>query len=176
MESDPRYPIGKYIAPARMTGDIRRAWIDRIATLPGRLREVVHPLNDKQLDTPYREEGWTVRQVVHHLADSHLNSYVRFKWTLTEESPTIKSYDQRRWAELPDTRECPVATSLSLLEALHARWTVLLEQMTEDDYSRTFKHPESGELHTLSRSLGTYAWHGDHHLAQIEALKARRGW
>ena len=171
---DPRYPIGKFSAPPEITRDQVDAWIDDIARLPADLRRTVAPLTDVQLDTPYRADGWTVRQVVHHLPDSHMNSLIRFKWALTEDRPAIKAYDEKGWALLPDARE-PVGASLDLLEALHRRWTVLLRSLTWTQLQREFVHPESGAV-VLAESVGDYAWHGRHHLAHIERLLAREGW
>jgi len=136
---------------------------------------VVKNLNDKQLDTPYREGGWTVRQVVHHIGDSHLNSYVRLKLALTEEQPTIKPYEQQLWAELADYKLFPVQDSLKFIELLHRRWVILLKSMDNDQLERTFLHPESGVI-VLKKNIGVYAWHGRHHLAQIKALIERKGW
>ena len=132
-------------------------------------------MNDSQLDTPYRPEGWTVRQLVHHLADSHMNSYVRFRWALTEPDPTIKAYDEKGWALLPDARSAPVDVSLRLLAALDERWTDLLRALTSDDWNRTFQHPQSGKQ-SLGRAAGVYAWHGRHHVAHITGLRRRMSW
>ncbi len=151
-----RYPIGPFVLPADLTKADRDAHIAALEAAPGRLRAAVSGLSDAQLGTPYRDGGWTVRQVVHHVPDSHLNSYVRFKWALTEDEPTIKTYLEERWAELPDTRETPVAVSLDLLTALHQRWAVLLPALTEADFARTFVHPENG-AQTLAESLAYYA-------------------
>ena len=171
---DARYPIGLFHLQHAPTEADRAAWIAVLEAAPTRLRAAVSGLNDTQLDTPYRKGGWTVRQVVHHLPDSHLNGYVRFKWALTETAPVIKTYFEDRWAELPDSR-APLEVSLSLLEALHERWTTLLRAMTADDFARTFVHPENG-VQTLSDSLALYAWHSEHHLAQIRGLREHRGW
>ena len=171
---DLRYPIGRYAPPASITEQQVDAWIDEIAALPADLRAAVAPLTDEQLDTPYRPGGWTVRQVVHHLFDSHANSFVRFKWTLTEDRPRIKAYDEKAWAELPDSRG-PVGPSLDALEALHARWTNLLRHMTWPEFQREFVHPKAGAV-TLAWNIGLYAWHGPHHLAHITALMEREGW
>src|SRR5215510_14686046 len=167
---DLSYPIGKY----RAAGDVRQ-WIDEIAAAPARLRAAVQGLSPEQLDTPYRPGGWTVRQVAHHVPDSHLNSYVRFRLALTEAEPTIKPYDQEQWAGLIDARTAPVEVSLSLLEALHERWMILLRSLTPADWRRTFRHPELG-LITLEWNAGLYAWHGRHHVAHITALRDRMGW
>jgi hypothetical protein len=172
---DLRYPIGKYQAPSNIDAAQRTQWIDIISTLPGELSATVEGLNDQQLDTPYREGGWTVRQLVHHIADSHLNSQIRFRWALTEDTPLIKAYDEKRWAELLDAKRLPVDSSLDLLSGLHRRWTELLRQMTEADFKRRLIHPESGEL-ALDWLLGLYAWHGRHHVAHISSLRERMGW
>lgn len=172
--SDPRYPIGPFSLERPPTEADRAAWIGVLEAAPTRLRHAVSGLDDAQLGTPYREGGWTVRQVVHHLPDSHLNSYVRFKWALTEAAPVIKAYFEDRWAELPDSG-APLEVSLSLFSALHERWTLLLRTMTGEDFARTFVHPESG-VQTLSESLALYAWHCEHHLAHITGLRERRGW
>lgn len=172
---DLRYPIGPFVAPESTTPADVAWWIDQIEHLPKDLRDVVAPLTPEQLGTPYRPGGWQVRQVVHHVADSHLNSYVRFKWALTEDRPTIKPYYEERWAELPDSAATPVTVSLSLLDALHARWVTLLRGLGEDDLRREFVHPASGPV-TLSTNIGIYAWHGRHHLAHITRLIEREGW
>jgi uncharacterized damage-inducible protein DinB len=153
----------------------RAARIAEIDETPAKLRAAVAGLSASQLDTPYRPEGWSVRQVVHHLPDSHANAYVRFKLALTEDSPTIKPYLEARWAELPDTRETPVEVSLALLEALHRRWVILLRAMTAEDFARPLQHPEKGRL-TLDQMLALYAWHGRHHVAHVTALRERMGW
>lgn len=172
---DPRYPIGRFVPPEEVTEAHIQEWINQIAEMPASLREAVAGLSAAQLDTPYREGGWTVRQVVHHVPDSHLNSYVRFKLALTEEAPTIKPYDEQAWARLGDSRDTPVEVSLRLLEALHQRWVVLLRGLKEEDWQRSFVHPESGPT-TLARTLGLYAWHGSHHVAHITELRKRMGW
>jgi len=171
---DLRYPIGEFTSPDPMTRDQVAAWIDDIAALPADLRRTVSPLTDGQLDTPYRPGGWTVRQVVHHLPDSHMNSLVRFKWALTEDRPVIKAYDEKGWAGLPDARS-PIGPSLDLLDALHRRWTDLLGNLSWAQLEREFVHPESGSV-ALAVSVGAYAWHGRHHLAHVERLIEREGW
>jgi len=163
---DLRYPIGRFEFDGEVSERQRREWIAAIAETPARLREAVKGLSEQQLDTPYRPGGWTLRQVVHHLPDSHLNSYVRYRLALTEDEPTIKPYAEARWAELADARTGPVEPSLALLEALHDRWVRLLNSLSPADWSRTFRHPERG-ISTLDRTLGLYAWHGRHHVAQI---------
>lgn len=171
---DLQYPIGQF-SPAEPATQVQvNAWIDDIAELPACLRRSVAALTDEQLDTPYRPDGWTVRQVVHHIADSHMNSVARFKWALTEDRPMIKAYDERRWAELPDCRE-PVAPSLDLLAALHSRWASLLRGLDWPQLQREFVHPDSGAA-TLAVTIGSYAWHGRHHLAHVDRLIERQGW
>ena len=172
MTSDLRYPIGRF---SYTPGQDRGPQIDAIARLPQQLRDAIAGLDDRQLDTPYRDGGWTVRQVVHHVPDSHLNAYTRFKLALTEATPTIKPYDEAKWAALPDGRTGPIAPSLSLLEGLHARWVSLLQSMTAADFERTLNHPENG-MQTLDRMVGLYAWHSRHHLAHITELRTRQGW
>ncbi len=176
MTHDPRYPIGPFTPPATVTPEDSERWIGEIERLPAAFRAAVEPLTDAQLDTPYRPGGWTVRQLVHHVPDSHLNSYIRFKWTLTEDRPTIKAYDEKLWAALPDSRDTPVAVSLALLESLHTRWVVLLRSLTPADREREFIHPETGRALSLNTTLALYAWHGRHHLAHITALVEREGW
>jgi hypothetical protein len=171
-----KYPIGKFSAPKEFSKGLYAQWIETIAGLPGKLKSGVNALNDAQLDTPYREGGWTVRQVVHHLADSHMNSYIRFKLAMTEDLPTIKPYFEERWAELDEAKNAPVELSLSLLEALHARWVVFLRTLSEDDLKRKFHHPESKKDFELRSILALYAWHCNHHLAHITSLKERKGW
>jgi len=173
--TDLRYPIGRFAYAGESTEEQRRAFIDRIEATPVRLRAAVEGLTPEQLDTPYRAGGWTVRQVVHHVPDSHINSYCRFRLALTEETPSAKGYDEAAWAELFDSRTAPVEVSLALLESLHRRWVLLLRAMTPADFACTFLHSELGPV-TLDRNLALYAWHGDHHVAHITALRARMGW
>lgn len=172
---DLRYPIGRYAPPPEITPDVRAGWIEALALAPAALRAAVADLAEHQLDTPYRPDGWSVRQVVHHVPDSHLNAYTRYKLALTEDAPTIKPYDEARWAELPDS-EGPIGPSLDLLDALHRRWVSLLGAMTEADWARTFVHPEHGRPLRLDWTLGLYAWHGRHHTAHVTALRRREGW
>jgi uncharacterized damage-inducible protein DinB len=174
--SDPRYPIGPFVVPPSLSPAERAAAIEQIAWAPAALRRAVQGLDEARLATPYRDGGWTVRQVVHHVPDSHVNAYVRFKLALTEERPTIKPYDQARWAELADVTAVPVDVSLSLLTALHARWVALLRAMSDADFARSFVHPEMGRTLTLDQTLANYAWHGRHHTAHITTLRERRGW
>ena len=169
-----RYPIGKFKPALTTTSESRSEHIAVLRELPDRLSQAVDALDEGQLDTPYREGGWTVRQVVHHVADSHLNSYVRFKLALTEEEPTIKPYDEGAWAMLPDSRS-PVDVSLTLTWALHERWVALLESMHEKDFQKKFVHPERG-VQDLATALALYDWHSRHHTAHITSLRERMGW
>jgi hypothetical protein len=173
--TDLRFPIGKFEPATNVSESLRNQWIDDIARVPGLARAAVAGLTEQQIDTAYRPEGWTVRQVVHHLPDSHLNAFARFKLALTEDEPTIKPYREDRWANLEDGRAAPIDISLTLLEALHRRWVLLLRSMSPADFSRTFRHPEHGVL-KLDATLGMYAWHGRHHTAHITSLRARNGW
>jgi len=163
---DLQYPIGRFAYHGASTEEQRRDFIDRIEKTPARMRAAVQGLTEKQLDTPYRPGGWTVRQVVHHLADSHIHSFCRFRLALTEDNPSVKGYDQDLWSELADSRTAPVEPSLLLLEGLHRRWVLLLREMTPADFARTFLHSELGPV-TLDRNLALYAWHGDHHVAHV---------
>jgi uncharacterized damage-inducible protein DinB len=172
---DLRYPIGKFDFDAPVAPEMRPLFIDQIASAPTSLRESVRALDDHQLDTPYRPGGWTVRQTVHHVADSHLNSYIRLRLALTEEQPLVKAYDEKKWAELVDARTLPVEISLSLLDTLHQRWVVLLKSMSDGDFARTFRHPEVG-LIRLDMNVALYAWHGRHHTGHIAGLRQRNGW
>jgi hypothetical protein len=172
---DLRYPIGKYDAKASLTPTERDLAIAQIADLPRSFRDAVAGLSREQFDTAYRPGGWTVRQVVHHVPDSHMNSYVRFKLALTESEPTIKPYDEALWANLADSQETPVEVSLTLLEALHHRWIVLLRSMRTKDFARRLLHPERGAM-TLDDMVWLYAWHGRHHVAHITSLREREGW
>jgi uncharacterized damage-inducible protein DinB len=169
-----RYPIGHFAAPAASVPGIRASHIETLRRLPERLRAAVSGLNDAQLDTPYREGGWTVRQVVHHLADSHAMCYTRFKLALTEDWPTIKPYDEAAWAKLADS-ELPVEVSLGMIAALHARWVALLESMPDADFQKGFNHPERGRQN-LATTVAMYDWHSRHHTAHITSLRARMGW
>ncbi|MFF2887296.1 YfiT family bacillithiol transferase [Paenibacillus sp. NPDC057967] len=173
---DVRYPIGTFRFNGGIDAAQRKIWIDQIASLPEQLKEAVAGLSDEQLSTPYRDGGWTVRQVIHHVADSHMNAYIRWKLALTEEGPPIKPYHEDRWAELQDTEQEPIETSLVLLDALHRRWTTLIKSLPEAAYERTFYHPEQQKSIPLDVNLGMYAWHGLHHLAHIVVLKQRKGW
>jgi hypothetical protein len=174
--TDLSYPIGRFTMPDTVTADVRRDAIDAIAALPQRMRDAVAGLSDSQLDTPYRPEGWTVRQLVHHVPDSHVNAFVRLKLALTEDSPTVKPYDERVWATLPDSR-LPVAPSLALLDGLHARWAALLRALPPTDFARTFTHPEyPGTVLTIDWHTLQYCWHCRHHVAHITSLRQRQGW
>ena len=172
---DPRYPVGKFEPKGEFSSALRKELIQQIADTPVHLRAAVKGLSDKQLDTRYREGGWTIRQVTHHLPDSHLNSYVRFKLGMTEEQPTIKPYKENLWAELAEAKTAPVEISLVLLESLHKRWVLFLKSMNHADFARTINHPESG-IQKLEYFLRLYAWHGRHHVAQITSLRERMGW
>jgi uncharacterized damage-inducible protein DinB len=174
--SDPRYPIGKFERPDTLTPDERRKHIDTIAAVPQKMREAIRGLNEKQLDTPYRDDGWTVRQVVHHVPESHMNAYIRTKLALTEDNPVIKPYEESLWAKLPDVQTTPIETSLTLLESLHKRWDILLRGLQQPDFRRTFRHPEHDGNLSLDWLLAMYSWHGRHHIAQITSLRDRMRW
>jgi uncharacterized damage-inducible protein DinB len=173
--TDLQFPIGRFKLEGTPTDEDIRGAIDAIAAAPAKLRAAVERLSPDQLDTPYRPGGWTVRQVVHHVPDSHLNSYCRFKLALTEDEPTIKSYHEDRWAELDDSRTAPIEVSLAMLESLHKRWVLLMKSLTPDEFARTFRHPEIGVL-SLAKNACLYAWHGRHHAAHITSLRERMGW
>jgi uncharacterized damage-inducible protein DinB len=173
--TDQRYPIGKFHYDGALSAEQKQACLDEIAQTPSKLRSAVKDLSDAQLDTPYRDGGWTVRQVVHHVPDSHLNSYVRFKLALTEDEPTIKTYAENRWAELADTKATPIVVSLTMLDALHDRWIRLLRSLSAEEWKRTLRHPDMGVM-TLEKTLALYAWHGKHHVAHITELRKRMGW
>jgi uncharacterized damage-inducible protein DinB len=172
---DLRYPIGPFEFAGTLSNEQRQAMIDQIAATPEKMREAVKGLDDQQLDTPYRPEGWTVRQVVHHVPESHLHSYARFKLAITEDEPTIKPYFEDRWAKLDDAQTAPVELSLNLLDALHDRWVWFLRSLRDEDFQRTFRHPELGIV-TLDKNVALYAWHGRHHVAHITSLRERMGW
>ncbi|MDB5272915.1 MAG: hypothetical protein JWO58_1282 [Chitinophagaceae bacterium] len=176
MSNISKFPIGEFHAPAILTSDLLNGYIHDISSFPLRLKEAVAGLSDQQLDTPYRPDGWTIRQVVHHCADSHMNSLIRFKLALTEDQPTIKPYYEERWAELADSKKLDISPSLLLLEGLHRRWTVLLNALTKEELSRTFVHPEHGKIFRLDENIGVYAWHCNHHLAHITTLKKSKDW
>jgi uncharacterized damage-inducible protein DinB len=172
---DLQYPIGKFQWGGAITDAQREQLINQIEQLPAQLRQAVAGLTEEQVDTPYRPEGWTVRQVVHHLADGGTNIYIRFRLGLTEDEPTVKPFAQERWATLKDARTAPTELSLSLLESLHRRWVLLLRSLRPADFARTFRHPELGAV-TLDKCLGMAAWHGRHHIAHITSLRDRMGW
>ena len=174
--TDLRFPIGKFSFPESVSSDEIARWTDAIERAPAALRAAVKGLNTAQIETPYRPGGWTVRQVVHHLADSHLNAITRFKLALTEDTPTIKPYDEAAWANLEDTRVVPITVSLDLLDALHIRWIALVRSMSPQQMQRDFRHPEHGRILRLDATLALYAWHGRHHVAHITTLREREGW
>lgn len=172
---DLRLPIGPFKTPAEFTPAFRGEWIAQIDEAPRQVREAVHRLNPEQLQTPYREGGWTLAQVVHHLPDSHMNAYVRFRLALTEPEPTIRPYNEAAWAELHDAASSDIEASLALLDGLHQRWVSLLRRITPEQWALAFVHPERGRV-TLERNLALYAWHGRHHIAHITRLRQRMGW
>ncbi len=171
-----KYPIGKFICEGTIDQSNIENWIQELSTFPLRLRNEVENLNDKQLDTRYRKEGWTIRQVIHHCADSHMNSFIRFKLALTEDNPTIKPYYEERWSELVDSKVMSIESSLKIIEGLHTRWTILIQNLTESDLTKTFTHPESGRSYKLNETIGLYAWHSNHHLAHIVETKKQYNW
>jgi len=172
---DPRYPIGKFEMPKEITQALRQFAIGEIAETPAKIRAAVKGLTDAQLETPYRDGGWTVRQVVHHVPDSHMNAYIRLRFALTETAPTIKPYEESVWANLEDAKNAPVDISLNLLDALHGRWVRLLRSLKPEDYARTLVHPEHGQRN-VDWLLFLYAWHGRHHTAHITELRKQKGW
>lgn len=174
-QPDLRYPIGRFVRPTEISAADRAGWIDTLADAASLVRGAIAGLTDEQIDTAYRPGGWTIRQLVHHVPDSHMNSYIRFRLALTEDNPTIKPYEEAMWAELADAKGPLVDTSICLLECLHKRWVALLRTLTEEQWKRTFDHPESGTL-SLETNLGIYAWHTRHHVAHITALRERMGW
>lgn len=173
--SDPRYPIGKFSFPGSISEADRATFIGHIAEAPAKLRAAVAGLSPQQLDTPYRDGGWTVRQVAHHVPDSHMNAYVRYKLALTEDVPTIKPYEEARWANLADTQSTPIEVSLALMDSLHDRWVRLLRSLGPEDWKREFRHPEMGVV-TLEKNLALYSWHSRHHVAHITELRKKMGW
>ena len=173
---DLRYPIGKYSPPDTITADQIAAWIEDVKAFPAILRSTLEGLSDEQLNTPYRPEGWTVRQLVHHVSDSHLNSIIRFKWGLTEDEPKIKAYNQAEWAETEDVNQTPFEVTLAFIDALHAKWVYLLNSIEGDKWKRGILHPETGTRMALDWLLGMYAWHCKHHTAHIKGLIEREGW
>jgi len=175
VEPDLRYPIGPFETVSTLTPDERRAAIEAIAEVPTRLRAAVAGLSPAQLDTPYRPGGWTVRQLVHHIGDSHMNALTRFKLALTEDEPTIKTYEENLWAELADAKTPPIEPSLALIENLHTRWIILLRSLTPQQFRRKFRHSGWGS-ETVDFLLAQYAWHGKHHVAHVTSLRRRNGW
>ena len=173
--TDLRYPVGKFEYQGPLSEAQKSGLIQQIADTPANLRSAIKALSETQVDTVYRPGGWTVRQVVHHVPDSHLNAYVRFKLALTEDEPTIKTYEEARWAELPDTKTTPIEVSLTLLDSLHDRWVRLLRSLDPEQWKRSFRHPELGPM-TLEKTLALYAWHGGHHVAHITELRKRMSW
>lgn len=173
--ADLRFPIGKFTFESSPTASQLKQLIDDIEQTPANVRRAIQGLSDKQLDTPYRPEGWTVRQVVHHMPDSHVNAYVRLKLALTEEEPTIRPYMEDRWAELPEAKSAPVELSLTFLEALHRRWVTVLRNLKQQDFQRTFRHPDLGVI-SLEKNTALYSWHGRHHVAHVTSLRERMGW
>lgn len=171
-----KYPIGKFVAPSTVAPELLQQYINDIKVFPAKLKTEVANLTDSQLDTRYRPEGWTLRQVVHHCADSHMNSFIRFKLALTEEKPTIKPYEEALWAELPDTKIMAIHSSLEILNGVHKRWTFLLESFTERDLQKTYIHPEHNKESTLAQVIANYSWHCKHHLAHITGTKQKHGW
>lgn len=175
MIEDLRFPIGNFNPPETIPTEMRDDFIQTIEELPAKLRAVVSDLTDEQLDTPYRPEGWTVRQLVHHIADSHINSFCRFKLGLSEDSPTIKPYDEAVWANMTDSKNAPIDLSLNIIDGVHARWTMILKSMTRNDFERKINHPERGTM-SLNAMLALYDWHSRHHTAHITRLRQRNGW
>lgn len=174
--SDSQYPVGTFQRKDQLSESERRAMIDEIAAAPARLREAVRGLSDAQLDTPYRDGGWTLRQVAHHLPDSHMNGFTRLKLALTEEAPIVRPYDESAWARLADVRETPIEISLTLLDALHTRWLAIWHSLEDADFRRTFRHPAHDGVLTVDWLLAQYSWHGRHHVGHITSLRERRGW
>ncbi len=176
---DPRFPIGKFHhaepASAEQKLEWRKKHIDTLAELPIKFRHAVEDLTEAQLDTPYREGGWTVRQLIHHVPDSHMNAYVRFKMALTESNPEIKTYEEQLWAELADSRETPTEVSLVMLRALHTRWVVLLRGLSDEDFAKCYVHPQMGPV-SLEKALALYSWHSLHHTAHVTELRKKMGW
>jgi len=171
-----KYPIGKANIPTQITEKNIDRWISIIEQHPEKIAQLVTHLSEEQLDTPYRKNGWSIRQVVHHLGDSHTNSYIRFKWTLTEPKPVIKAYYEERWGDLQDSKQAPIQLGLTFLTALHAKWVYLLKTLTKDDLKKTFIHPETNSEVSLAKNIGIYAWHCEHHYQHINQLLIRKGW
>ena len=175
MSIDPRFPIGKFHYEGPPSEEQRGKFIDDIEMAPAALRAAVHGLSPQQIETPYRDGGWTVRQVVHHVPESHMNAYIRFKLALTEDEPTIKPYEESLWAQLPDVRATPLEVSLALMDSLHDRWVRVLRAIMPKEWKRNFRHPELGVM-PLEKNLALYAWHGRHHVAHITELRNKMGW
>jgi uncharacterized damage-inducible protein DinB len=173
--ADPRYPIGKFSYNGPPTAEDKKKYLDEIEQTPPRFRSALAGLSDEQLNTPYRDGGWTLRQLAHHLPDSHMNAYVRFKLALTEDEPTIKPYMENLWAELPEAKSAGIEVSLALLDSLHRRWMLMLRQFGDAEWKRTFRHPELGAM-SLEKTVALYAWHGKHHVAHVTSLKKEMGW
>jgi uncharacterized damage-inducible protein DinB len=173
--ADPRYPIGKFSYNGPPTAEDKKKYLDEIEQTPARFRSALAGLSDEQLNTPYRDGGWTLRQLAHHLPDSHMNAYVRFKLALTEDEPTIKPYMENLWAELPEAKSAGIEVSLALLDSLHRRWMLMLRQFGDAEWKRTFRHPELGAM-SLEKTVALYAWHGKHHVAHVTSLKKEMGW
>ena len=173
--NDPRYPLGRFQLPSSFDSNVLSDLIREIDLTPGNLRVAVSGLPDRRLDRSYRQGGWTIRQVVHHLADSHMNAYVRCKLAMTEDRPTVKTYREDRWAELPDARSADISPSLELLDGLHRRWVIFFRSLEASDFQRSLDHPELGRM-SLEMILALYAWHGRHHVAHINGLRQREGW
>lgn len=171
-----KYPTGKFIAPNEYSSDYILGKIEEIASFPERLKTETIDLNDEQLDTEYRPDGWTIRQVIHHCAESHMNCFIRLKWALTENNPIIKPYDEKLWSELPDSLKMPILPTLSLLEGLHFRLSYIMKNLSENDLERSFIHPENNSEYKIKHIIGMYAWHGNHHLAHITNLKEYKNW
>ncbi|HBC04035.1 MAG TPA: putative metal-dependent hydrolase [Aequorivita sp.] len=171
-----KYPIGKFDCPSNITAEIQQAWISILEHFPNRLNNLVSNLSEDQLNTPYRPGGWTVRQTIHHVYDSHHNAYNRFKWALTEALPTIKVYDEKAWAETAEAKKAPIELSLAALNSLHAKWVYLIKGLSHEQLLREFHHPDRNRNYTLAETVGSYAWHSNHHYAHIENLLKREGW
>jgi hypothetical protein len=171
-----KFPIGRFEKPDTITKEQITQWIDAISAFPTRLNTAVSNLTEEQLDTPYRPEGWTIRQVVHHCADGHMNSLIRLKLALTENEPIIKPFDEVSWAELADSKNMPIAPSLKMIEGIHARWTALLNLLTQEHYNRSFIHPDHNNKIRIDEYIAMYAWHSNHHLAHITTTKERNNW
>ncbi|MFY0591126.1 YfiT family bacillithiol transferase [Roseivirga sp.] len=176
MKENLSYPIGPFVPPENISSAQIAVWIQEIEELPAKFHSAVSDLSAEQLNTPYRPEGWTVRQVIHHLPDSHIGSYCRFHWALTEDNPTIKAYDEKAWANLSYQNNVPIESSLGMLDHIHARWVVLLKNLSDGDLEKTYVHPEDGKSYILREVVGMYAWHGNHHLAHVVNLKKRMNW